>query len=65
MILSIPVLPFILEGAVILLQWLRFNSIHMQDNQFPKGLSLKELQEWVMPLVEEEKSRKFSGNPFA
>lgn len=67
MILSIPVLPFIPEGAVMLLQCNGYASTVSiwQDNHFPKGLSLKELQEWVMPLVEEEKSGKFSGNPFA
>jgi hypothetical protein len=34
-----------------------------KDNHLPKGVSLKELQEWVVPLVEEEKAGKFSGNP--
>jgi hypothetical protein len=34
-----------------------------KDNNFPKGISLNELQDWVMPLVEEEKSGKLSGNP--
>jgi hypothetical protein len=33
------------------------------DNNFPKGLSLKELQDWVKPLAEEEKSGYLSGNP--
>ncbi len=34
-----------------------------KDNHFPKGVSLKELQDWIMPLVEEEKSGKLSGKP--
>jgi hypothetical protein len=34
-----------------------------KDNHLPKGASLKELQDWVMSLVEEEKAGKFSGNP--
>ena len=34
-----------------------------KDNYFPRDLSLKELQEWVIPLVEEEKEGKLSGNP--
>ncbi|GAA4094840.1 hypothetical protein [Zhongshania borealis] len=34
-----------------------------KDNHFPKGVSLKDLQNWVMALVEEEKSGKLSGNP--
>jgi hypothetical protein len=36
-----------------------------KDNYFPKGVSLKELQVWIMPLVEEERSGKLSGNPCA
>ena len=33
------------------------------DNNFPKGLSLEQLQEWVKPLVDEEKNGHFSGKP--
>ncbi|MCW7754328.1 hypothetical protein OOT00_10055 [Desulfobotulus sp. H1] len=33
------------------------------DNNFPKGLSLKQLQEWVKPLVDEEKNGHLSGKP--
>lgn len=33
------------------------------DNNFPKGLSLKALQDWVRRLAEEEKSGYLSGNP--
>lgn len=34
-----------------------------KDNHFPKGVSLKELQDWIMPLVEEEKSGQLLGEP--
>lgn len=34
-----------------------------RDNHFPKNLTLSELQNWVLPLVEEEKSGKLSGEP--
>lgn len=34
-----------------------------KDNHFPQGISLKELQDWIKPLVEEEMSGKLSGNP--
>lgn len=34
-----------------------------KDNHFPKGIPLKELQDWIMPLVEEEKSGQLSGEP--
>lgn len=34
-----------------------------KDNHFPKGVSLNELQDWIMPLVEEEKSGRLSGKP--
>jgi len=30
-------------------------------NQFPEGVSLQELQEWIMPLIVEEKAGHFSG----
>lgn len=33
------------------------------NNNFPKGLSLKELQDWVSPLAEEEKRGHLSGKP--
>ena len=33
------------------------------DNNFPKGLSLEQLQEWVRPLVDEEKDGRLSGKP--
>lgn len=33
------------------------------DNNFPTGLSLEQLQEWVEPLVEEEKDGFLSGKP--
>ncbi len=32
------------------------------ENNFPEGISLVELQEWVQPLIEEEKTGVFSGN---
>lgn len=32
------------------------------ENTFPEGISLAELQEWVKPLIEEEKTGVFSGN---
>jgi len=34
-----------------------------RDNHFPKDLTLSELQDWVLPLVEEEKAGKLSGEP--
>lgn len=34
-----------------------------KDNHFPKNISLEELQKWVLPLVEEEKSGRLSGQP--
>lgn len=37
----------------------------MEENRFPQNLSLKALQEWVMPLVEEEKAGKLSAKPNA
>lgn len=33
----------------------------MQDNAFPQDLSLKQLQDWVKPLIKEEQTGKFSG----
>ena len=34
-----------------------------KDNYLPKGIPLRKLQDWVMPLVEEEKLGKLSGAP--
>lgn len=34
-----------------------------KDNHFPRGLTLQGLQEWIMPLVEEEKKGRLSGEP--
>ncbi|HVM31598.1 MAG TPA: hypothetical protein VMU88_00545, partial [bacterium] len=34
-----------------------------KENPIPKKLTLKELRDWVKPLVEEEKKGKFSGSP--
>lgn len=33
------------------------------DNKLPEFESIEQLQRWVMPLIEEEKINKFSGNP--
>lgn len=34
-----------------------------QTNEFPKDLSLKELQAWIKPLIDEEETGQFSGTP--
>jgi len=34
-----------------------------EDNPFPKFETLKELQDWVQPLIKEEVANQFSGNP--
>ena len=34
-----------------------------EDNHFPRDISLEELQAWISPLVEEEKTGRLSGQP--